>query len=151
MTLIVAAKKFARKIAAIDHQEKVPSIRLHVEDFNLDRPPAFQVKIFAASLIGQYVDAERTRPHSPTGHVDTIADAQVRSNLAKIVVDSLRVHDSARSHYRRLGAVDVNRRAADVRGRLGGEKTGHIGKFLSGTEPAHRQGPCLRRRRPELP
>src|SRR5216683_4625821 len=150
MALIMAAKKFARQIAALDHQEKVPSIRLHVEDFNLDRPPAFQVKIFAASLIGQYVDAERTRPHSSTGHVDTIADAQARSNLAKIVVDSLRVHDSAGSHHRRLGAVDVNRGAADIRGRLGGEKTGHIGEFLGGAEPAHRQGLFLRHSGEEL-
>src|SRR5690242_13359429 len=100
VTLIVTAEKFARQIAALDHQEKVPSIRLHVEDFNLDRPPAFQVKIFAASLVGQYVDAEGARPHSPTGHVDTVADAQARSNLAKIVVDSFRVHDFARSHHR---------------------------------------------------
>ena len=96
----MATEKFARQIAALDHQEEVPSIRLHVEDFNLDRPAALQVKIFAASLVGQYVDAEGARPHPPTGQVDAIADAQARSNLAKIVVDSLRVHDSARSHHR---------------------------------------------------
>src|SRR5438270_848171 len=45
----------------------------------------------------------------------------------------------ARLHDRRARTVNVNRRTADVRGGIRGEKTCHICKLLRRSKPTHRQ------------